>query len=212
MTSFYLFELYSEVYNLFISSSNYVIYCSQPSVNKKSFCLASIIVQSLSRVWFFATPWTAGRQAYLSFTISQNLLKLMSVEWVILSNHLILCCPLFLLPQSFPAWGSFPMRWLFTSGGQSTGASALASALSMNIQGLFPLGLTGSISLQSKGLLRVFSSITVRKHQLILQCSAFFMVQLSHPYMTTEKPQLSLDGLLSAKCRFCFLIHCLGLS
>ena len=116
MTSFYLFELYSEVYNLFISSSNYVIYCSQPSVNKKSFCLASIIVQSLSRVWFFATPWTAGRQAYLSFTISQNLLKLMSIESVMPFNHLILCYPL-LLPSIFPSIRCFPdesalcIRW-----------------------------------------------------------------------------------------------------
>ena len=141
----------------------------------------AVVVQPLSHVWLFATPWTAALQASLSYANSQNLLKLMSVEWVILSNHLILCCPLFLLPQSFLASGSFPMRWLFTSGGQSTGASALASALSMNIQGWFPLGLTGSISLQSKGLLRVFSSITVRKHQLILQCSAFFMVHLSYP-------------------------------
>jgi len=137
----------------------------------------AVVVQPLSHVWLFATPWIAALQASLSFTISQNLPR-MSVEWVILSNHLILCCPLFLPPQSFPASGSFPMRWLFTSGGQSTGASASASALSMNIQSWIPLGLTGSIS---KGLLRVFSSTTIRKHQLILQCSAFFMVHISYP-------------------------------
>jgi len=137
----------------------------------------AVVVQPLSHVWLFATPWIAALQASLSFTISQNLPR-MSIEWVILSNHLILCCPLFLLPQSFPASGSFPMRWLFTSGGQSTGASASASALSMNIQSWIPLGLTGSIS---KGLLRVFSSTTIRKHQLILQCSAFFMVHISYP-------------------------------
>ena len=67
--------------------------------------------------------------------------------------------------QSFPASGSFPMRWLFTSGGQSIGISASASVLSMNIQGWFPLGLTGLISLLSKGLSRVFSSTAVQKHQ-----------------------------------------------
>ena len=88
---------------------------------------------------------------------------------------------------SFPASGSFPVSQLFASGGQSTGALALASVLPMNIQGLFPLGLTVWISLQSKGgLSRVFSSTAVWKHQF-LQRSAFFMVQLSHPYMTAGK-------------------------
>ena len=78
---------------------------------------------------------------------------------------------------------SFPVSQLFISGGQSSGASA--SVLPMNIQGWFPLGLTGVISLQSKGLSRVFPSTTVWKHQFF--SSAFFMVQLSHPYMTTGK-------------------------
>ena len=82
-------------------------------------------------------------------------------------------------PQSFPVSRSFPMSWLFASGGQSV--RALASVLSVNIQGWFPLGLTGLISLLSKVLWRVFSSTTVRKHQF------FFMVQLSYPYMTTGK-------------------------
>ena len=86
--------------------------------------------------------------------------------------------------QSFPASESFPMSWLFALGGQITGASA--SVLPVNIQSWFPLGLTNLISLQSKGLSRVFSNITVQKAS-ILQCSAFFMLQLSHPYMTTGK-------------------------
>ena len=90
-------------------------------------------------------------------------------------------------PQSLPASGSFPMSQLFAWGGQSIGVSASASALPMNIQDWFPLGWTGWISLQSKGLSRVFSNTTVQKHQLILLRSAFFIVQLSHPYMTTEK-------------------------
>ena len=84
--------------------------------------------------------------------------------------------------QSFPASGSFPRSQFFTSGGQRIGASASASVLPMNIQDWFPLGLTCLISLQSKGLSRVFSNTTVQK--AILQCSAFFIVQHSHPYMT----------------------------
>ena len=80
------------------------------------------------------------------------------------------------------------MSHFFTSGGQSIGASASASVLPMNIQGGFSLGWTSLISLQSKGLSRVFSNTTVQKHSLaVLLCSAFFMVQLSHPYMTIGK-------------------------
>ena len=88
-------------------------------------------------------------------------------------------------PQSFPASGSFPMSQLFVSGGQSTGVSASTSVLPVNTQD-WSLGWTGWISLQSKGLSRVFSSTTVQKHQFFW-CSAFFIVQLSHPYMTTGK-------------------------
>ena len=86
--------------------------------------------------------------------------------------------------QSFPALGSFPMSWLFTSGGQSIGVSA--SVLTMNIEGWFPLELTGLTSLLYKGILRVFSRTAVQRLS-ILGCSAFFMVQLSHPYMTIGK-------------------------
>ena len=92
---------------------------------------------------------------------------------------------------SFPASGCFP-KCQFTSGGQSTGVSASASVLSMNIQESFHLGWTGWTSLQSKGLSRVFSNTTVQKHSAflivqLLQCSAFFMIQISHPYMTDGK-------------------------
>ena len=86
-------------------------------------------------------------------------------------------------PQSFLASGSFPMSRLCISGGQSIGTSASASVLPVNIQGWFPLGLSGLISLPSKGLSKVFSSTTTWK----LQCSTFFTVQLSHPHMTTGK-------------------------
>ena len=93
--------------------------------------------------------------------------------------------PLFSCPQSFPASGSFPMSQFFTSGGRSIGVSASGSVLPVNIQDWFPLGWTGWISLLSKGLSRVFSSTSLKAS--ILQHSAFFMVQLSHPYMTTGK-------------------------
>ena len=118
---------------------------------------AIVVVQSLSHVWLFVTPWTIVCQASLSVTVSQSLLKFMSIESVMLSNHIILCHPLLFCLWSFPVSGSLPMSWLFTSGGQSIEASALASVLPMNIQGWFPLGLTGLISLQSNGISRVFS-------------------------------------------------------
>ena len=103
--------------------------------------------------------WPYGlrhRQPSLSFTISQSLLKLMSIESVMPFNHLILCHPFSSCPQPFPASGSFPMSQFFTSSGQSIGTSV--SVLPMSIQGWFPLGLTGLISLLSKGLSRVFAS------------------------------------------------------
>ena len=89
-------------------------------------------------------------------------------------------------PQSLPASGAFPMSQLFAPSGQSIGVSASASVLPMNTQDWSPLGWTVWISLQSKGLSRVFSNTTVQKHQFLLS-SAFFTVQLSHPYMTTGK-------------------------
>ena len=96
-----------------------------------------------------ATLWTAACQAFLSITNSQSLLKLMSVESVMPSNHLILCCPLLLLSSVFSSIRSFPVSQFFASGGQSIGVSALTSVLTVNIQDWFPLGLTGLISLPS---------------------------------------------------------------
>ena len=130
-------------------------------------------VQLLSHVQLFATLWTTARQASLSITNSQSLLKLMSIESVMPSNHLILCRPLlFSLFQSFPASGSFPVSQFFASGGQSIGVSASASVLPMNIQDWFPSGWTGWISSLFKGLSRVFSNTTVQTNQ-------FFSAQLS---------------------------------
>ena len=123
-------------------------------------------VQSLSHVWLFVTPWTAASQDSLSITNSQSLLKLMSIESVTPSNHLILCCPLLLLPSIFPSIRIFPNESALHIGGQNIGVSASASVLPMKIQVWFPLGLTGLISLQSKGFSRVFFSTTVWKHQV----------------------------------------------
>ena len=96
------------------------------------------------------------------------------------SNHYILCCSLLFLPSIFPSIGVFSTSQLFPSGGQNIGASA--SVFPMNIQGWFPLGLTSLTSLLSKSFLQHYSS-----KASILWCSAFFLVQLSHSYMTTEK-------------------------
>ena len=137
-----------------------------------------LLFQLLHHDWLFTTPWTTACQASLS-TISWNLLKLMSIELVMPSNHLVLYHPLLLLPSVFPSIGFFSnesalciMSHLFVSGGQSFGASASTSVLLMNIQDWFPLGLTGLISLQSKGLWRVFSNTTAQKYQ-------FFDIQSS---------------------------------
>ena len=112
-----------------------------------------------------------------------SLLKLMSIESVMPSSHVILFHPLLLLPSIFPSLGVFSVSQFFASGGQSIGASA--SVLPMNILDWFPLGLTGLISLLSKGLKSLPQHHSSKASTL--QCSAFFMVQLSYPYMTTGK-------------------------
>ena len=129
-------------------------------------------LESLSQVQFFATSWTLAHQASLSITSSRSLLTLMSIKSVMLFNHLILFHPLLLLPSILPSFRVFPVSQFFASGGQCIRVSALASVLPMNIQDWFPLGLTAWISMQSKGLSRVFSNTTVQKHQ-------FFSAQLS---------------------------------
>ena len=112
-------------------------------------------------------PMDCSTPGFVSFTISQNLLKLMSIESMMPSNYLVLCYPFSSCLQSFLASGSFPMSQFFTSSGQSIGVSASASVLPMNIQDWFPLGLHGWISLQFKGLSRVFSSTTSQKHEFL---------------------------------------------
>ena len=110
-----------------------------------------------------AILWAVAHQALPSSTIFQSLLKFMSIELVILSNQFILSCPLYCL-QYFPASVSSPMNWPFPTVDQNIGVSASASVFLKNFQSRFPLGINGLISLQSKGLSRVFSSTTIRKH------------------------------------------------
>ena len=142
------------------------------------------IVQLLSCVWLFRTPRTAAHQASLSFPISHSFLKLMSLESVMPSNHLILCCPLLLLPSIFPSIRVFsnesalhirwPKYWSFGLK-PSNGYSGL---LSFRIDWFDLLAVPGTL----KSLLQHHNS-----KASILQSSAFFMVQLSHRYMTTGK-------------------------
>ena len=127
--------------------------------------ISSSSVHSLSCVRLFATPWTTAPQASLSITNSWSLPKLMSIELVMPSNHLLFCCPLLLLPSIVLSIKVFEKSQFLASGGQSIGVSDSVSDLSMNIQDWSPLGLTGWISLQSKGLSRVFSNTAVQKHQ-----------------------------------------------
>ena len=121
------------------------------------------VVQLLSCVRLFVTPWTIARQTSLTLTIFQILLKLTSSWWYhpITSTSVV---PFSSCLHSFLASGSFPMSWFFTSGSQSIGASVTASVLPVNIQGWFAIGLIGLISLLSKRLSRVFSNTTIQKH------------------------------------------------
>ena len=120
--------------------------------------------------------------------------KFMSIKLMMLAIHLILCCPLLLLPSVFPGIRVFPVSWLFTSCGQNIRASA--SVLRMNTQDWFPLGLTGLISLQSKGLSIVFSSTVIKKHQFF--STQPFLWSNSHIYMTTgETIALTIQTFLS---------------
>ena len=147
--------------------------------------LIIVIVQRLSRVQLFVTPWTAAHQASLSFTNSRSLLKLMSIESVMPSNHLILCRPLLLLPSIFPGIRVFsnelalhirwPKYWSFSI----SPFNEYSGLISFRMDWLDLLAVQGTL----KSLLQHHSS----KASVLLH-SAFFITQLSHPYMTTGKP------------------------
>ena len=132
---------------------------------KRAEGLIRALVQSLSRGWRFATPRTAARHASLSFTISQSLLKLMSVGSVMPSNHLILCHPLLHLPSIFLSIRVFSNKSVLHIRWPKYWSFGFSISPSKKIQGWFPLGLTGLLSLLCKGLSRGFSSTTVWKHQ-----------------------------------------------
>ena len=148
-----------------------------------------VVVESLSCAWLFVTPWTAAFQVSPSFTICWSLLKLMSidVQWchpTISSSLVPFCCP-----QSFPASRSFPMSHLFTSGGQTIGASASLSVPSNDYSGLISFRIDWFDLLAFQGSLKSL----LQHHSLnasILRRPTFFMVQLSHPYSTTGKTWL----------------------
>ena len=141
-------------------------------------------VQSLSHVRLFVTPWTHHSRPPSPSPTTRVYSNSRPLSWWCHPTILSSVVPFFSGLQPFPESGSFQISLFFTSGGQSIGVSASASVLPMNIQSWFPLGLTGWISLQSNGLSRVFSNSSKAS---ILQCSAFFIVQLSHPYTTTGK-------------------------
>ena len=168
-----------------------------------SFLLFGIVaVQLLSHVRLFATSQTAACQAPLSFTISQSLLIFMSIESVMLSNHLMLCHPFSFCLQSFPASGCFPVSRLFASGGKSIGASALASVLPMNIQGWFPLGLTGLIALQFEGLSKVFPAFESINSVVLGLLYGPILISV-HDYL--RKHSFDYTGPCLAKWWLCFL-------
>ena len=136
-----------------------------------------------------ATQWTSVHQFSLSLIISQNSLKFMFIESVILSKHFISCHILF-LPSIFPrirVWSPHPMSQYFSSGCQIIGASASALVFPVNIQGWFPLGLTDSISLLSKGLSRIFSITTFWRHQFFGTQLSFWSNSHIHAWLL-EKP------------------------
>ena len=169
------------------------------------------VVQSLSRVWLFVTPWTAACLASLSFTISCSLLKFMSIESVMPPDHLVLCHPLLFLSSVFPSIRVFsielalyirwPKYWSFSFSISPSNESS--ELIPFRIDWFELLAVQGTL----KSLLQHHNSKAP-----ILQCSAFFMVQLSHPYTTTGKTiALTLGPLLAKQCLY-FLIYFLDLS
>ena len=136
-----------------------------------------VSLQSLSHVWLFATPWTAACQASLSITNSQRLVKLMSIVSAMPSNHLILCCTLFLLPSIFPSVRVFSSELVLCIRWPKYWSFGFSIRPSNEYSGIFSLGLTGLISLQFKRLSRLFSSTTVQKHQFFGKFSKFQIIR-----------------------------------
>ena len=167
-------------------SKSFVKFNAQMRKHNSYYSVQFSLVQSLNGVWLFVTPWTTARQASLSITNSHSLLKLMSIESVMPSNHLILCCPLLLLPSVFPSIRVFsnesalhirwPKYWSFSFNISPSNEHSGPISFRMDLLDLLAVQET------LKSLLQHHSS-----KASILWCSAFFRVQLSHPYMTTGK-------------------------
>ena len=184
---------------------------SRYRLRKIVFNFVVVVVQLLSPVWHFAILWTVACQASLFFTVSWSLLKLMSIESVMLSNHLILCHPILLLPSIFPSIRIFssesalhigwPKYWSFSF--SISPFNECSGLISFRINWFDLFAVQGTL----KNLLQYCSS-----KASILQCSAFFMVQLLYPCMTTGKTILWLYGPLLTQYCLCFLIYCLSLS
>ena len=171
-----------------------------------------LVVHSLSHVWLFATPWSAACQASLSFAISQSLFKLTSIELVMPSNHLILCCSLFLLPSIFPCIRVFsnesalhikcPKYWNFSF--SISPSNEYSGLISFRMDWLDLLAVQGTL----RSLLQHHSS-----KASVLWRSAFFMIHLLYPYLTTGKTiALTLQIFVDKVMSLCFLIRCLSLS
>ena len=155
-------------------------------------------VQSLSQVWLCAIPWTATCQASLSITNSWSLLKYMSIEWVMPSNHLIFCYPL-LLPSIFPSIRVFSNQSFLCIGWPKYWSFSFSIIPSNEYSGLISFRIYWFDHLAVQGTLKSLLQHHNSKAS-VLQCSAFLMVQLSHPYMTTAKNiAFTLDGPLLAK-------------
>ena len=139
-------------------------------------------VQLLSHVQLFATPWTAARQVSLSITNSRSLLKLMSIELVMPSSLLIFCHPLLFLPSMFPSIRVFSNKSVLHIKWPKYWSFSFSISPSNEYSVWFPLGLTGLISLQSKGLSRVFSNTTVQKHQIFVTQLSLYSPTLTSIY------------------------------
>ena len=194
---------------------HWLLLCLYHSLNPQVFCFSSfssqlsllfVVVQWLGHVQLFVTPWPAAHQASLSFTISRTLFKELSLSWVddaIQPSH----------PLSSPSPPDLNLsqhqclfQWVGPSPSDGQSIRASESVRPMNIQGCFPLGLTGLISLLSRGVSRAFSSTTVQKHQFFSTQPSLWSNSHIHIWL------LWLYEPLSAKWCLCFLIHCLGLS
>ena len=170
-----------------------------------------VVVQSLGHIWLFVTPWTAAHQASLSFTISWNLLKLMSIESVMPSNHLVLYRSLLLLPSIFPRIRVFSNEQALHIRWPKYLSLSLSISLSKEYSGLVSFRIDWFDLLAVQGTLKSLLQYHSSKAS-ILWCSAFFMVQLSHPYMITGKIRPLTRQIFISKVMSLLFNSCLGLS